>query len=161
MGEIQLWQSDGLGADKSTLENVIQIFKSDGVQNAVSQQALNNYIKKLSDSSLRDMFEMDKKATIQILAGCFGISKAFDKAICMTGWISPEAYTEVVEKYEERTKKLEDERDMLLSKCEIEIQRTKAVEKQCAELKDILVHYKADLYDFYVQAGKLPNYERG
>ena len=39
MGEVQLWQADGLGTDKETLEKVLRIFRSDGVQGIESQQA--------------------------------------------------------------------------------------------------------------------------
>ena len=46
MGEVQLWQSDGLGTDKDTLEKVLRIFRNDGVQGIQSQQALNAYIQK-------------------------------------------------------------------------------------------------------------------
>ncbi|MCM1217253.1 MAG: hypothetical protein NC548_22360 [Lachnospiraceae bacterium] len=172
MGEVQLWQTDGLGADRDTLEKVIRIFKSDGVQGIESQQALEKYIKTLSHSSIRDMCEIDEDAAMQILVDCCGASKAFTKAADALGyvtkktaesmgWINPAAYAEVTAKYEERIKKLNEEKDKILSdytyagyKAEEAIQRIK-------ELRDALAHYKADLYDFYAQAGKLPNYERG
>lgn len=32
MGEVQLWQAEGLGEDKETLERVLHVFRSDGVQ---------------------------------------------------------------------------------------------------------------------------------
>lgn len=61
MGEVQLWQAEGLGADKETLERVLHVFRSDGVQGINSQQALNRYIKKLSDDSLRNMCAIDEE----------------------------------------------------------------------------------------------------
>ncbi len=174
MGEVQLWQSEGLGADRNTLERVINIFKTDGVQGMKSQQALDRYIKKLSDSSLREMYEIDEEAAIQILVDCFGAAAAFRKYALIAeyisvnlkelkeaGWFSPAAYAEVVGKYEKRTKRLEEERDGLLSKYANVIQRAENAEKQREELQNTLVHYKADLYDFYAQAGKIPKYERG
>ena len=66
MGEVQLWQSDGLGTDKDTLEKVLRIFRNDGVQGIQSQQALNAYIQKLDDSKLKEMYEIDEEAAIQI-----------------------------------------------------------------------------------------------
>ena len=60
MGEVQLWQADGLGTNKETLEKVLRIFRSDGVQGIESQQALNGYIEKLSNDSLQNMYEIDE-----------------------------------------------------------------------------------------------------
>ncbi len=35
------------------------------------------------------------------------------------------------------------------------------LKRKVMELEITLARYKADLYDFYAQAGKLPSYERG
>lgn len=172
MGEVQLWQSEGLGADRNTLERVINIFKTDGVQGVKSQQALDGYIKTLSDSSLRDMCEIDEETAMQILADCFGVCKAFKEVTrimgyvttetaTQMGWISPAAYTEVVGKYEERTKKLNEEKDRILSDYIRAAQKAEDAETEIIWLRDELAHCKADLYDFYAQAGKIPKYERG
>jgi len=172
MGEVQLWQSDGLGVDKHTLEKVLRIFKSDGVQGIESQQALERYIKTLSHSSIRNMCEIDEDAAMQILVDCYGASKAFMEVACALGyvtretaenmgWINPAAYKEVMAKYEERVKKLNEEIDSLRNECSIKNYEKEEAEQRIKELQDTLAHYKADLYDFYAQAGKLPNYERG
>lgn len=135
MGEVQLWQCDGLGTDRSALEKVIRIFRSDGVQGIQSQQALENYMEKLSGDSLREMYGIDAEATLQILADCFGAKYA-------------------AEKYSEwQNNVLEKKRQYW--KAEYETARETA-----KELKNALAHYKADLYDFYAQAGKVPDYER-
>lgn len=73
MGEVQLWQADGLGTDKETLEKVLRIFRSDGVQGIESQQALNRYIGKLSDDSLRGMYCIDEETALQLFVDCFGV----------------------------------------------------------------------------------------
>lgn len=72
MGEVQLWQAEDLGTDKETLERVLHVFRSDGVQGMKSQQSLESYIKGLDNDSLRNMYEIDGEATIQILVDCFG-----------------------------------------------------------------------------------------
>lgn len=169
MGEVQLWQADGLGTNKETLEKVLRIFRSDGVQGIRSQQALNRYIQKLDDNCIQEMIWIDAEATLQMLVDCYGVTVAFQKyvkaegfikqeKVDSLGWISPAAYAEVVGKYEERTKRLEDEKDMLLSKCADAVQKADAAERQSAKLQNTLAHYKADLYDFYAQAGKVPSY---
>ena len=84
MGEVQLWQADGLGTDKETLEKVLRIFRNDGVQGIESQQALESYIKKLDDNSLWEMYEIDEEATQQIFTDCFGVMFAA-KSIA-NGW---------------------------------------------------------------------------
>lgn len=171
MSEKQIWQVEGLGTDRGTLETVLHIFSSDGIQGKESKRELIRYIDKLSDDSLRDMVAIDEKTALQLFVICFGAHIAFDKVIQILGyvspktaehmgWISPKAYAEVVGKYDERTKRLEDERDALLSKYSDAIQRTEIAEKQRTELQNTLAHYKADLYDFYAREGKLPNYER-
>lgn len=173
MGEVQLWQADGLGIDKETLERVLRIFRRDGVQGMKSQQALDRYIRRLSNDSLRNMYEIDSDATIQIMVDCFGASTAFykftsfidyeiisEKEMERAGWISPAAYTEVVGKYEERTKKLEEQKDRILSDYTRAVQKAEDAEEKIFSLQDELAHCKADLYDFYAKAGKVPDYER-
>lgn len=171
MGEVQLWQADGLGTDKETLEKVLRIFRSDGVQGIESQQALNRYIGKLSDDSLRGMYCIDEETALQLFVDCFGVRAAFDKVMKMLGyitpetaqrmgWISPVAYTEVAGKYEERAKKLEEQKDRILSDYTRAAQIAEDAEEKIFSLQDELAHCKADLYDFYAKAGKLPDYER-
>lgn len=98
MGKTQLWQSDGLASNKETLEEVIRTFRSDGVQGIESQQALESYIKKLPESSLREMCRIDAEAALQILADCFGVLYAAEK---YSGWRN-EAYARLDELPERR-----------------------------------------------------------
>ena len=86
MGEVQLWQAEGLGADKETLERVLHVFRSDGVQGINSQQALNRYIKKLSDDSLRNMCAIDEETALQLFVDCFGVRMAFEKVVQILGY---------------------------------------------------------------------------
>lgn len=171
MGEVQL-QAEGLGADKETLERVLHVFRSDGVQGINSQQALNRYIKKLSDDSLRNMCAIDEETALQLFVDCFGVRMAFEKVVQILGyvtaetaqrmgWISPAAYAEVVGKYEERTKKLNEDKDRILSDYTRAEEKAEDAETEIMWLRDELAHCKADLYDFYARAGKLPKYERG
>lgn len=115
------------------------------------------------------MCVIDEEAALQLFVDCFGARMAFEKVMQILGyvtvetaqrmgWISPAAYAEVVGKYEERTKRLEDEKDTLLSRCADAIQKADAAEKQSTKLQNTLAYYKADLYDFYAQAGKVPSY---
>lgn len=172
MGEVQLWQAEGLGEDKETLERVLHVFRSDGVQGINSQQALNRYIKKLSDDSLRNMCAIDEETALQLFVDCFGVRMAFEKVMQILGyvtaetaqrmgWISPAAYAEVVGKYEERTKKLNEDKDRILSDYTRAAEKAEDAETEIMWLRDELAHCKADLYDFYARAGKLPKYERG
>lgn len=172
MGEVQLWQADGLGTDKETLEKVLRIFRSDGVQGIGSQQALNRYIQKLDDNCIREMDWIDAEATLQMLVDCCGVTVAFQKyvkaegfikqeKVDSLGWISPAAYAEIVGKYEERTKKLNEDKDRILSDYTRAAEKAEDAETEIMRLRDELAHCKADLYDFYARAGKLPKYERG
>lgn len=171
MRKKQIWQDDGLGTDKETLKKVLRIFRSDGVQGVESERALTGYISTLSDSSLMDLCEIDKETAVQILADCFGAYKAFITLIHVyghttwekvkeNGWISPVAYAEVVGKYEERTKKLNEDKDRILSDYTHAAQKAEDAEEKIFSLQDELAHCKADLYDFYAKAGKLADYER-
>lgn len=172
MGEVQLWQAkEGLGTDAETLERVLHVFRSEGVQGINSQQALNAYIGRLSDDSLRNMCAIDKEAALQIFVDCFGVHMAFNKVIQILGyitketaqrigWISPAAYEEVVRKYEERTKKLDEDKDRILSDYTRAAEKAEDAETEIMRLRDELAHCKADLYDFYAKEGKLPDYER-
>lgn len=92
MGEVQLWQADGLGTDKETLEKVLHIFRSDGVQGIESQQALNRYIQKLDDNCIREMDWIDAEATLQMLVDCYGVTVAFQKYVKAEGFIKQEKW---------------------------------------------------------------------
>lgn len=175
MGEVQLWQYDGLGVDRNTLEKVLRIFKSDGVQGIKSQQALNAYIQKLDDCKLREMYEIDSETALQLFADCFGVSLAarkyskwendtIRKAVDILKKEKETAEQEAEANRAELLKvrqKLNEEKDKILSDYTRAAWKAEEAENQIRELKDTLTHYKADLYDFYAQAGKLPNYERG
>lgn len=171
MGEVQIWQVEGLGTDEGTLERVLHTFKTEGIQGVESQMALIEYVGRLSDGNLRDMCEIDKETALQLFVDCFGVHKAFDMAIQILGyvtpetaqrmgWVSPEAYVKVVGKYEERAKKSEEQIDKILSDYTRAAQMAEDAEEKISSLQDELAHCKADLYDFYAKAGKLPDYER-
>lgn len=174
MGEMQLWQSDGLGTDKDTLKKVLNIFKKDGVQGMESQQALNRYIQQLDDSGLWQMYRIDKEAALQIFADCFGVvftaekysewqNDTFKKAIDILIKEKETAKQETEANRAELLKvrqKLNEEIDSLRNECSIRNCEKEEAEQQIKELQNSLAHYKADLYDFYAQAGKIPNYER-
>lgn len=171
MSEKQIWQVKGLETSRRAVETVLHTFARDGVQGIESQQALVKYVKRLSDDSLRDMCAIDKETALQLFVDCFGVRVAFDKVMKMLGyitpetaqrmgWISPVAYTEVAGKYEERTKKLEEQKDRILSDYTRAAQMAEDAEEKIFSLQDELAHCKADLYDFYAKAGKLPDYER-
>lgn len=175
MGEVQIWQSDGLGTDKDTLGKVLRIFKSDGVQGIQSQQALNAYIRRLDDSKLREMYKIDGETALQLFVDCFGVSCTAEKC---SKWenetirlavdiLIKEKETAEQEAETNRTalqnarKVLNEEIDRIRQEYGILKYEKEETDQQIKELRDTLAHYKADLYDFYAQAGKLPKYERG
>lgn len=174
MGEVQLWQADGLGTDKETLEKVLHIFRSDGIQGMKSWQALESYIKKLDDSSLWEMYKMDEEATLQILVDCFGAvtaAKRYSKwheEILKTAIDVLQKEKETAEQDAEANRaallKIRDESRKEIERLEREYSiinyEKEEAEEQIKELKDELAHCKADLYDFYAAADKLQNYER-
>ena len=172
MGEVQLWQADGLGTDKETLEKVLRIFRSDGVQGIESQQALESYIKKLDDNSLWEMYEIDEEATQQIFTDCFGVMFAAKK---YSKWVEETLKTaidclqkekEIAEQEAEANRaelmkvrnNLEKEIDCLKREYSAERCEKEEAEERIKELRDEMAHYKADLYDFYAREGKIPNY---
>lgn len=173
MGKVQLWQADGLGIDKETLERVLRIFRSDGVQGMKSQQALEAYIKKLDDSKLQEMCKIDKEAALQIMADCLGVAATaekyskwqtvlFNKAIDIQTRQIEELKAEAEEnrKALEETRRKSNERiDALKAECANWARNCEDAQEEVRKLKEILAHYKADLYDFYARAGKMPRYE--
>ena len=169
MGQIQLWQSDGLGSDKETLKKVIDVYRIDGVQSEGSDQALRSYIKKLNNSKLQEMYQIDGETTLKILVDCFGAKQAFYKyAWIMTdieklkahGWISPEDYAEVTEKYQKRVNALSDQIDTLDRKISIKNYECQEASLQIERLQNAIKLYKADLYDYYAEREGLPRYEK-
>ncbi len=172
MEEVQIWQYEGLGVDKDTLGRVLRIFKSDGIHDIKSQQALKEYIEKLDDSKLREMCEIDVETALQIFAGCFGISSV---AMKYSRWQNEDMKTaiNILQKEKEtaeqeaeanRTEllkvrqKLNEEIDSLRHEYSIKNYEKEEAEQRIKELQDTLAHYKTDLYDFYAQAGSVPNY---
>lgn len=172
MKEVQLWQYEGLGVDADTLEKVISHFKSEGVQGIESQQALNRYVKKMGDTSLRKMYEIDKEAAIQITIDCLGASEAFHKyariaedvnvhieKLAADGWLSPEQHKEINREYEEHIEKLREEKDEALTELANETWKKEKLEEKIKRLEKALALHKGDLYDFYAKEGRVPNYE--
>lgn len=118
------------------------------------------------------MCAIDEETALQLFVDCFGVRMAFEKVMKILGyvtaetaqrmgWIGPAAYAEVVGKYEERTKKLNEDKDRILSDYNRAAEKAEDAETEIVWLRDELAHCKADLYDFYARAGKLPKYERG
>lgn len=173
MKEVQLWQAEGLGTERHTLEKVLRIFKSDGVQGVESQQALSAYIQKLDDSKLREMYEISKETALQLFADCFGVVFAAEKYSKWNNDIIRKAI-DILEKEKETAKqeaeanreellkvrrKMNEEIDSLRHDYSIKNYEKEEADQQIKELQNTLAHYKADLYDFYAQAGRVPNYE--
>lgn len=172
MGEVQLWQAEDLGTDKETLERVLRVFRSDGVQGIESQKSLESYIKGLGNDSLRNMYEIDGEATIQILVDCFGAIFAAKKysewheEILRTAIDILQKQKETAEQEAEvnraellnARKVLNNEIDRIRKEYGIIKDEKEKAEERIEELQNALAHYKADLYDFYAQAGKVPSY---
>ncbi len=175
MKEVQLWQAKGLGTERHTLEKVLRIFESDGVQGIESQQALSAYIQKLDDCKLREMYEISKETALQLFADCFGVVFAAEKYSKWNNDILRKAIDILTKEKETAEQEAEANRAELLKvrdnsrkeierlqrECGIENYEKEEAKEQIKELKDELAHCKADLYDFYAQAGKIPKYERG
>ncbi len=105
----------------------------------------------------KDMNEIDRETVstvIKTMTGCTTWENVKDM-----GWISPEVYLEVTEKYDERIKKLSEKNDELCRENSIIMEELEKARRQNTEIEEILKCYKADLYDFYAQSGRLPNYE--
>lgn len=129
MGEVQLWQVEGLGMDKETLEKVLRIFRSDGVRDVKSQQMLRRYIMRIGEEGIFTMYETDADTTLELLVECLGVRAAFKAVNKAAGYVQKD-FTE----------------------------ENRALKAECERLRDELAHCKADLYDFYAREGKIPNY---
>ena len=172
MKEVQLWQAEGLGTERHTLEKVLRIFESDGVQGVESQQALSAYIQKLDDSKLREKYEISKETALQLFADCFGVVYAAEKYSKWNNDTLRKAIDILNKEKETAEQEAEVNRAELLNARKVlnnEIDRIRKeygiikdekekAEERIEELQNALAHYKADLYDFYAQAGRVPSY---
>lgn len=79
MGATQIWQQDGCGIDEKSIRRVIGEFRENGVQGIKSAQCLTEYMGRLDDVALANMFELDKDVTLQILVDCVGITQTIEK----------------------------------------------------------------------------------
>lgn len=139
---------------------MLNAFISDGIQGVESQMALKNYIETKLDSAVELlMYDIDADAMLEMYVECFGARTAFFRMNRALGWISPSVYGEEVEKYEERLKKAEEGKDRILSDYTYAAQKAEDAEEKIIELQVELIRCKADLYDFYAQAGKIPKYD--
>lgn len=144
MGAAQIWQYEGIGRDRETLEKVLKTFREEGVQGIRSQAALEKYIEKLGDVALQTMHTIDGEATLQILADCFGVVYAAKK---YCGWEMQKAREDAKREMKEIEEPYEAMRELAAGRG-----------KQIEELQDEIAHYKADLYDFYAEKGRVPQY---
>lgn len=163
MGQEQIWKVNGLGTARETLKQVIHEFKENGIQGESSKLALEKYINRMSNKDLHKMIGLDNEAAIQILADCYGVMYAARKYSEWGNDILEKEKQEAEVKCEElyrtigeKNRELElivDERDSAV------FGETEAKEK-IKDLEYKLALYKADLFDFYEQAGKIPKHER-
>lgn len=167
MGKVQIWQDDKLGTDKGTLETVIRVFKEDGIQSNNSKLALKSYINGLDNKGFREMLEIDEDATMEIIADCYSVRYA---ALKYREWKDHDFIRKrEEEKQEERLKREElyktiekknKELELIVEERDNAIFREVEAREKIKELEYMLALYKADLFDFYEQAGKIPKHER-
>lgn len=168
MGQLQIWQYEGLGTDWITLKKVLNTYRKDGVQGQESQCALDRYIRQLDDDRIRKMFRLDEEAAIQLLSDCLGVVEAFRKYAGVAGGVKMEAaenqisistHNRIVEGYKKKLKEIDEESRRYLSSWSETAEKEEKVRERLGQLQKILTEFKADLYDFYAQAGKVPDYE--
>lgn len=140
----QIWNAEGLPVNGDTIKTVVKHFKESGIKNKISKQNLAVFLNKISDDMLLEMYDMDADATLEMFVECFGVRIAFDSINCAAGFM-----------FENRQQQIEE----LKAECENWAKNCEDAQEEVRKLKEILAHYKADLYDFYAQAGKMPRYE--
>lgn len=165
----QIWSVEGLPVNGDTIKTVIKHFKESGIKNEISKQSLTAFLKKISDDMLLEMYDMDADATLEMLVECFGVRIAFDGINCAAGFTFKNRQQQIEElkaEAEENRKALAETRrksneriDALKAECENWAKNCEDAQEEVRKLKEILAHYKADLYDFYARAGKMPRYE--
>lgn len=165
----QIWQADGLGTSNDALEKIIETFKREGIKGDKSLNYLSMYIRKLSDEKIEEMYWKDQEATLQILVECFGVKKAFEKYLTVAihdgrvtqkiGMVSKETYEEIAEKYNDRLKKMSEERERTYAEYTDALRKVDEYEEKYKQIQSIVMQYKADLYDFYAEKGCVPRYE--
>jgi len=160
MGEIQIWQKEGLGTQAPTLCRVIGEFRENGVQGITSLEALKTYMGRLSEEAIETMLRLDEEVTLQILVDTEGAAAAFKRLSCvyakdyaeklqLEGWISPKNYAEACEKYKERVAKAQTEKDNTESRLFETLHREDKLLKRIEDLKFTILALKAKLYDAY------------
>ncbi len=154
MGKIQIWQQEGCGTDETTLLKVLNEFREDGVQGLNSAQCLTEYIKRIDVNRLARMYEMDADATLQIMIDCVGAAEAFKACLRFSGWISPQNYKGVCQKYDDRVAKAQTEADNAQNKYFEALREKDKLEEQIAEMEYKTLVLKAKLYDTYEAMNK-------
>lgn len=169
MADKQIWQQEKLGADSETLKKVLSIYRDDGTTSRTSADELAEYLNELSDEAVAEMYEEDTDTAVEMFAECFGARKAFWKINTALGFIHKNRLDEIeklkaeAEKNRQALENARREYIKTVSRIEKEYsvehyEKEEALEK-IRELEIVLARYKADLYDFYAKAGKLPKYE--
>lgn len=149
MGEIQIWQKDGVGTDDETLRRIIREFRENGVQGINSQQSLSMFIERMGDKQIDFMLEMDEETTLQILVDCVGAVAAFRRLLRITGNVSRKEYNEASRKYRERIENAQKVIDEA-NRCQYEAERRREdAEERIRALEFEVVTLKAKLYDTY------------
>lgn len=162
------WNKSGV-ATRETFCAVLTEFRKDGVQGIESARQLTEWLGNLPPEAIKEMCEIDKEATLQMLVDCFGAGVAFQKYANTVPEICKQA--------------LADAGYIIFVKAEIENemaakrQRIEQLEADNAKLMDISVGrderaetlkkeneaLKIALFDAYTAAGKiiLPGREEG
>lgn len=162
------WDESRVAA-RDTLCAVLKEFKEKGVQGITGAHKLTEWVKNLPPEALKEMCEIDKETTLQILVDCFGVGIAFkkyinaDPEICKQAlvdagyiiFVKAENENELAAK-RERFESLEADYKRLASGYMEEYAKNERLEKENTALK-------AALFDRCVETGqiKIPGWEEG
>lgn len=154
------WDKSGI-ATRETFCAVLKDFRKNGIQGIESAQQLTEWLASLTTGAIKEMCEIDKEATLQMLVDCFGVGIAFQKyintapEICKQALenrgyiilIKAEIENEMAEK-RQRIEQLEADNAKLM---DISVERSERVETLKKENENL----KIALFDAYEEAGKI------
>lgn len=154
------WNKSGM-ATRETFCAVIKDFRENGVQGIESAQQLTEWLASLTPEALKEMCEIDKEATLQMLVDCFGVGIAFQKYINASAemckkvladagyiiFVKAEIENELAIK-REKIEQLQSDNEKLINQV---IERSERAEKAERDLRRL----KIALFDAYEASGKI------
>lgn len=155
------WERDGTGTSTKWLRRVLEDFRTEGTKDMNSTQCLRDYMARLSNDRMKEMYNMDEDAFLEILLNCFVPKVAFgmyertqERVATREEWIKSNHEAQIRD-LTEKHKELSENFDKLHAKNVGLVEENNNMFDDMQRLKNRIMFLQSQLYEA-IEAGFTP-----